>query len=89
MKGETARQRIIGYYQSWAYARQCNHVAPENIDPTVWTHIKWVTPIPQLHLFMKVFEACCVLTRIISSSQLCLCSDRPSHIPINADAQLR
>ncbi|KAF2732643.1 hypothetical protein EJ04DRAFT_304974 [Polyplosphaeria fusca] len=39
--GTSARAKTIGYYESWAYARSCDSVAPEDIDPTMWTHINY------------------------------------------------
>ncbi|KAH2448624.1 hypothetical protein KXW63_007635 [Aspergillus fumigatus] len=31
----------IGYYEAWSYARQCDSVAPEDIDANLWTHINF------------------------------------------------
>jgi chitinase len=41
-KGESARAKTIGYYESWSYARDCDSVAPRDIDANMWTHIKYV-----------------------------------------------
>lgn len=38
--GNSARARTIGYYESWSYARDCDSVAPEDIQASLWTHIK-------------------------------------------------
>ncbi|EDP48562.1 class V chitinase, putative [Aspergillus fumigatus A1163] len=39
--GTSARSRTIGYYEAWSYARQCDSVAPEDIDANLWTHINF------------------------------------------------
>lgn len=38
--GSSAKAKTIGYYESWAYTRDCDAVTPEDIDATIWTHLK-------------------------------------------------
>ncbi|KIJ27013.1 glycoside hydrolase family 18 protein [Sphaerobolus stellatus SS14] len=39
--GNSALQRIIGYYESWATARPCSAWWPEQLNPNAFTHINF------------------------------------------------
>ncbi|KAH8799635.1 glycoside hydrolase family 18 protein [Xylogone sp. PMI_703] len=39
--GVSSDQRTIGYYESWSRTRPCDVWEPEDIDPTLWTHLNY------------------------------------------------